>query len=486
MSEIKNIPVLVGTEIHLQLKTSSKMYCGCRNAFHAEPNSLLCPVCLGEPGALPVINREAYRLGLLAAKALRCDIQEETRFDRKNYFYPDLPKGYQITQFFHPLARDGCLEIEHDGRKKKIRIERIHLEEDSGKLLHQDSQGESWIDFNRAGIPLAEIVTRPDMHSSHEAHLFLSELKLLLKHLGVSDCEMQEGSLRVDLNVNVHLETTDGKIATPIVEIKNLNSFSSVKSCIEYECSRQIADWKARGVTIDNAPKETRGWDDLKQETIPQRLKEALSDYRYFPEPDLPPFYIDKDFLESVPEPEHPRNMQKRLEKEHSLSPEKLEKLIFNGREMVEAFEFLVKQGAQAEVTLNWLINETFEALNDKRCTLSELKVDLLQIKDLIDRITRKEFALRVARKIFKSMLEEGLSAAAVIERDGMTQIDDAEALQNYCHEVIIEFPKVVQDYLSGKEAALNGLMGRVMQKSKGKANPGKVRDLLKELLVNA
>jgi len=476
--------ILIGIETHLQLLTETKLFCSCKNNFHATPNTLTCPICMGEPGALPVLNIEAYKLAIMAGKALNCDIQEDTRFDRKNYFYPDLPKGYQITQFYYPFALNGGIDIETiEGGKKTIELERIHIEEDSGKLTHQDELNESWVDYNRSGVGLIEIVSAPQITSADEAHAYLSELRLMMRHIGASDCEMQEGSLRTDININVIIDTEKGEVATPIVEIKNMNSFSQVKNCVAFETQRQLDNYNTKNIHIDNSPKETRGWDDVKQCTVPQRLKEGLADYRFFPEPDLPPFRISQEFVQSLPLVERPRECQQRLIFKYGLEQDKVAELISSGKDLVDAFEYLMSKKHDPSTSINWLLNETMEVLNQQHCKITDLNITLDQIGQLIDLISKKTFAFRVARKIFTTMLADGLGAAEVIKRDDMGTVDDDAELKEHCEAVIEQFPKPVQDYKDGKKPALNGLMGRVMQRTGGKANPGKVKQLLQEIL---
>ncbi|MGE4158216.1 MAG: Asp-tRNA(Asn)/Glu-tRNA(Gln) amidotransferase subunit GatB [Planctomycetota bacterium] len=474
--------LVVGIEVHLQLRTRTKMFCSCPNDFHAEPNTLVCPVCLAEPGALPVINAEAYRLAILAARSLGAEVNRNTSFDRKNYFYPDLPKGYQITQFFHPIAKGGGIEIPATGGgMRNVRLQRIHIEEDSGKMTHQDSLGESWLDFNRAGVPLIEIVTEPDIRSADEAHAYLSELRLLMRHLRVSDCEMQEGSLRCDLNINLRFPELNK--ATAISEVKNLNSFSQVRECIKAEESRQLSDFVNKGATKDNTKKATFGWDEAAGKTVLQRTKEGLADYRYFPEPDLPPFHITDALMSRIPLYESPRSAERRLREALGLEPYHASVLVQAGPDLVGAIDALVHLGHDPVSVGNLLTNEVLEIMNSKQVDFASLGLTTPRLSDLMGMITRKEFSMRVARQVLALMVEESADASDVIQRHGLKQVDDTSELEAHCHSVIREFPKAAADFKSGKANALNGLMGRVMQRTQGKANPQIIKDKLIEFL---
>src|SRR5829696_490610 len=341
---------VIGLEVHVQLSTASKLFCGCSTKFAAEPNTQTCPVCIGMPGTLPVMNREAFRLSLKTAVALNCEIPSFTKWDRKQYYYPDLPKNYQISQFDLPMSHAGRLEISDSKgafEAKTVRICRAHLEEDAGKMLHDEKsgKGDSLVDLNRTGTPLLEIVTEPDLRSSAEARVFLNELKLLLMYLGVSDCNMQEGSLRVDANVNLHIDTPEGKVATPIVEIKNMNSFRAVERALDYEAGRQWQEWQETHRKIGDAPKQTRGWDDVAGVTRGQRSKEESSDYRYFPDPDLAPVKTLPAEVDAVRKSlgELPAALRSRLEKDNGLSTYDADVLINQGQQVVAYFVDVAK-----------------------------------------------------------------------------------------------------------------------------------------------
>ncbi|MCA9134655.1 MAG: Asp-tRNA(Asn)/Glu-tRNA(Gln) amidotransferase subunit GatB, partial [Planctomycetales bacterium] len=354
--------IVIGLEVHVQLSTESKLFCSCSTAFGAPPNTQVCPVCLGQPGSLPVLNERAVELALRTGLAMNCHIAAETKWDRKNYFYPDLPKGYQISQFDQPICGPGYLDFPdplQPGETLRVRLVRAHLEEDAGKSMHDELEGKanSRIDLNRTGTPLLEIVSEPDLNSSQAAKAFLTELRLLLTYLDVSDCNMQEGSLRVDANVNLHIEHEGATLATPIVEVKNLNSFRAVERALVYESQRQYDTWQKTGQTIGQAPKQTRGWDDAAGVTVAQREKEESSDYRYFPDPDLVPLRISSEQLDTIRASlgESPATLRQQLEGQHGLKAYDADVIVSQGRGVVEYFQQALAAGAPAKRVSSWI-----------------------------------------------------------------------------------------------------------------------------------
>src|SRR4051812_22929251 len=373
---------IIGLEVHVQLATQSKLFCGCSTKFGAPPNTQTCPVCIGMPGTLPVMNREAFELGLRTAVALDCEIAPYTKWDRKQYYYPDLPKGYQISQYDLPFSRDGFLEISDPKARfetKRVGIIRAHLEEDAGKSIHDEVAGlaDSRIDLNRAGTPLLEIVSEPDMRSPLEAKAFLTELKLLLTYIGVSDCNMQEGSLRVDANVNLHIDTPEGKVATPIVEIKNMNSFRAVERALEYEAQRQWREWQETHRKLGDAPKQTRGWDDVAGVTRGQRSKEESSDYRYFPDPDLAPVKTTAAEVDAVRQSlgELPAALRSRLESENGLSAYDADVLINQGGPIVDYFLRVAEACSDGKAAANWVTQDVLRLLKERELTIDQSPV---------------------------------------------------------------------------------------------------------------
>ena len=479
---------VIGLEVHVQLQTRTKLFCGCVTTFGAPPNTQVCPTCLGLPGSLPVMNRHAFDLAVRAALALDCTIAPFTKWDRKNYFYPDLPKGYQISQYDLPFSADGALEVvdPKGAFARKVGIIRVHLEEDAGKSMHDEAAGtaDTRIDLNRAGTPLCEIVSQPDLRSPQEARAWLNELKLLLVYLGVSDCNMQEGSLRVDANVNLHIPQPDGRIAkTPIVEIKNMNSFRSVERALTYEVARQWEEWQATKVELGKMPKQTRGWDDPAGITRPQRQKEESSDYRYFPEPDLVPVTVSEAEIAAARAAmgEPPAVLRKALEAKWKISAYDADVLVNQGRDLVAYFEDLATRAGEGKVASNWMQQDVLRTLNERGGTIAEFPVRPEQVADIIARVKNSEFDTSRGREIFAEVLATGKAVADVVAGMGIAAVSDDE-LVTLCKELLAANPKIVADVQAGKEQAAAGLIGQAKKKNPN-VNPGKVRQLCLDLI---
>ncbi|MBT6055867.1 MAG: Asp-tRNA(Asn)/Glu-tRNA(Gln) amidotransferase subunit GatB [Planctomycetaceae bacterium] len=480
---------VIGLEVHVQLQTQTKLFCGCITKFGSPPNTQVCPTCLGLPGSLPVMNRRAFDLSLRAALALNCKIALFTKWDRKNYFYPDLPKGYQISQFDLPFSYEGHLEVcDPKGafNPRTVRITRVHLEEDAGKSMHDETAGtaDSRIDLNRTGTPLCEIVTEPDLRSAEEARAWLNELKLLLVYLGVSDCNMQEGSLRVDANVNLHVPQKDGRIAkTPIVEIKNMNSFRSVERALIYETERQWGEWQATGAEIGSMPKQTRGWDESAGVTRGQRHKEESSDYRYFPEPDLVPVTVTEEQIAEIRSAmgEPPAVLRKTLADRWKIPANDAGVLVNQGPDLVQYFEDLATRVGEGKVASNWMQQDVLRTLNERGESITDFPVRPEAVADIIARVQKGDFDTSRGREIFASVVEKGTSVAEVVAGMGIAAVDDGD-LRALCEELIAENPKIVADVKGGKEQAAGGLIGQAKRKNPN-VNPGKVRALAIELI---
>jgi aspartyl-tRNA(Asn)/glutamyl-tRNA(Gln) amidotransferase subunit B len=474
--------VVIGLEVHTELLTNSKMFCGCANQPGAPPNTNVCPVCLGLPGALPVINQRAVELTAMTGLALNCSISEFTRFDRKNYFYPDLMKGYQISQYEHPIARNGWLEIEHNGQRRRIGIRRVHLEEDTAKLTHRvdpvTGRPYSLVDVNRAGVPLIEIVSEPDIHSAEEARLYLMELRTILQYLGVSTGNMEEGAFRCDANVSVR-PVGAHELGTK-VEVKNMNSFRAVFRALEYEAERQLAA-VARGEPIIQ---ETRGWDETRGVTVSQRTKEYAHDYRYFPEPDLPPLSLPPSWTAAIRArlPELPAARRQRFAEQYGLSAYDVE-LLTASRAVGDYFEEVVRHFNRPKMVANWMTGELFRLLNAENLDISQARITPAGLAELLALIEQGTISARAAKDVFERMFRTGEPAARVVEDMGLTQISDAAALERLVDEAIAANPKSVADYRAGKTQALGFLVGQVMKASRGKANPGLVNALLRARL---
>jgi aspartyl-tRNA(Asn)/glutamyl-tRNA(Gln) amidotransferase subunit B len=488
MTTIPPSTTIIGLEVHVQLLTRTKLFCGCSTRFGAAPNTQVCPTCLGLPGSLPVMNRHAFALALRAALALDCTIAPFTKWDRKNYFYPDLPKGYQISQFDLPFSTDGALEVvdPKGAFSRRVDIIRVHLEEDAGKSMHDEAAGtaDSRIDLNRAGTPLCEIVTQPDLRSPQEARAWLNELKLLLVYLGVSDCNMQEGSLRVDANVNLHIPQPDGRVAkTPIVEIKNMNSFRSVERALAYEAARQWEEWQATKAEMGTTPKQTRGWDDPAGITRAQRHKEESSDYRYFPEPDLVPVTVSPEQLAAVRGSmgERPTVLRRALAEKWRISAYDADVLVNQGRELVAYFEDVATRVGEGKVASNWLQQDVLRTLNERNESIDAFPIRPEALADLIGRVQQGDFDTSRGREIFTEMLASGRSVADVVASLGIAAVGDDE-LVALCRALIAENPKIVADVKGGKEQAAAGLIGQAKKKNPN-VNPGKVREKCLELI---
>jgi len=482
----------IGLEIHVELKTNSKMFCSCKNdPDEKRPNFNICPVCLGHPGTLPVANEEAIKSVIKTGLALNCKIAEHSKFDRKNYFYPDLPKGYQISQYDQPLCEGGYLQI----GSRKIRIRRIHIEEDTGSLIHPSGAEYSLVNFNRAGIPLMELVTEPDITTGKEARLFAEELQMILRYLGVSSADMEKGQMRVEVNISLSKKLKIGKegLGTK-VEIKNLNSFKAVEGAIEYEINRQTEILSNGGEVIQ----ETRGWDDEKEITFSQREKEEAHDYRYFPEPDLPPMHFSKDYIEGIRAtiPELPQQKRERFKKEYGLDDASIEFFLSN-KDLSQYFEKVVsefeewteeKEVGQAhkkvsKIVANYLITDLKGLLGNKEFIERDFKITPENFAEFINMIYKNEISSKIAKTVLQEMFEKGIDPCAFVKNNNLVQISDDASLEKIVKEVIAKNPKPAADYKLGKNNALQFLVGQVMAYSKGTANPEKVRDLLKKLI---
>jgi len=472
---------VIGLEVHLHLNTRTKAFCACSTEFGSKPNSQTCPVCLGFPGSLPVYNKTALDYAVKVALALNCQVQEYTKFDRKNYYYPDLPKNYQISQYDLPLSLAGFLDIEIDGKIKRIGITRVHMEEDAGKLIHKGNV--SLIDLNRAGVPLLEIVSEPDISSPEEAHEYLSCLKSTLEYLEVSDCDMEKGSLRCDANISLRPHG-EKKLGVKI-ELKNMNSFKAVKDALAFEAERQ-ARALDEGETL---VQETRLWDDKQGATVTMRTKEGSQDYRYFPEPDLPPFTITKARIEEVrlALPESPKEKRLRFIRDYGLSDYDAKILTSSKKDAIYAEEVLKNFKSEAKKpAVNWLIGPMLSEANARGLSLSGLKVSAHDLCVLIGFVERQEVSNLSAKSVLTEMIDSGKSADVIIKEKNLVQVSDTGQLESVVQEVINANPKSVADFKAGKGNALMFLVGQAMKKSQGKANPKVLQDLFKRRLIDA
>ncbi len=467
---------VIGLEVHVQLNVETKAFCGCSTEFGAEADTHVCPVCLGLPGSLPVLNKKAFGYAIRVALALNCRIAEFTKFDRKNYFYPDLPKNYQISQYDLPIGKDGFMELKLDATTRRTGIKRVHLEEDAGKLIHESQT--SLVDFNRTGIPLLEIVSQPDINSAQEAYEYLLKLKQLIRYLGVSSCDMEKGILRCDANISVK-KKADAKLGTKI-ELKNMNSFRGVRDALDFEVKRQIKLLQDGG----NIIQETRLWDEEKHKTRSMRTKEGAQDYRYFPEPDLQPFVISAQAVDEIKSllPELPQAKEARFINEYGLS-EYDARLLTSDKQTADFFEECVKCYPEAKSVANWIGGPLLSELNSRGLEISQLNLTAADTANLVKMVKLGDVSNLVAKSIFSEMIDTGLAPQAIIKKKNLIQISDTEALDKIISKVIGDNPKSVKDYLNGKENAVMFLVGQVMHNSKGKANPKMVLEMLKKRL---
>lgn len=473
---------VIGLEVHCQLKTATKLFCGCPNRFGAAPNTLVCPVCLGLPGALPVLSRQAVTLAMRAALATHCTVHGTSIFARKNYFYPDLPKGYQISQYERPLATEGYVEIPGGaGAWRRVRLQRIHMEEDAGKLLHEGfawSGEQSGVDFNRSSVPLIEIVSHPDLRSAEEAYEYLTALKAVLLYADVSDCNMEEGSLRCDANVSIRPRGREA-FGTR-AEIKNLNSFRNVARAIEHEIERQAALLDAGGQVVQ----ETRLWNAERSETVSMRSKEEAHDYRYFPEPDLPPLVVAEAWVAEVRAalPELPAEKRRRFVQNYGL-PDYDAGVLTLARDVADYFEAVAATSGNAKAASNWVMNEVLRKQKDDDASLAGCPVAPAHLADMIKLLDAGTISSKIAKDVFEKMWATGDSPQVIVEREGLVQVSDEGKIRAAIAEVLAQSPEQVATYKKGKTNTIGWFVGQVMKKTGGKANPQVLNALLKEAL---
>ncbi len=472
---------VIGLEVHAQLKTKSKIFCGCSTQFGAEPNTQTCPVCIGMPGVLPVLNKTAIEHIIKTSLALNCRVNPMSRFARKQYFYPDLPKNYQISQYEQPVSEHGYLDVQVDGSTKRLGITRIHLEEDAGKLLHEVGSRQiegSYVDLNRTGVPLMEIVSEPDMRTPQEAYAYLTALKSVLEYLDVSDCNMEEGSLRCDANVSIR--PIGQKEFGTKAEVKNMNSFKGVQKALEYEIERQIKATEDG----ERIVQETRLWDADKEMTFSMRSKEEAHDYRYFPEPDLVPVLVEEKWLAEIKKtlPELSEQKKERFIKEYHL-PDYDAGVLTADRAVSEYFENTVKGYANPKAASNWIMVELMAQLNAANKTIIKSKITPVHLRAMLELMDKGTISGKIAKTVFEEMFTTGKMPEIVVKEKGLVQISDEGAIAKVIEEVLAANAKSVEEYKAGKTAAMNFLLGQVMKKTQGKANPGVVNKILKEKL---
>ena len=473
---------VIGLEVHTELQTTTKIFCGCKTSFGAEPNTNVCPVCLGLPGVLPVLNKRVLEFAVRAGLALNCEISRFSKFDRKNYYYPDLPKNFQTSQFDLPICERGHLDIEVNGEKKQIRITRAHMEEDAGKLVHHGTSitdsDYSLVDYNRTGTPLLEIVTEPDMRSAKEAVAYLEKMRAILQYIGISDCRMEEGSLRCDANVSVR-PVGQKELGTK-TEIKNINSFKGVEKAIEYEALRQAEILEDGGKIIQ----ETRTWDEKEGVTKSMRTKEEANDYRYFPEPDLAPFPVSEEYIEDIRKtlPELPDERRERYIANFGLSSTDAQYMT-NDKDTSDYFEKVVAAGADPKASVNWIMGEFASQLSNAGIEIAKAPVTPENLAKLLALIAKGTISGKIAKKVFAEMWKDGADPEEIVKAQGLVQISDTGALKELVVKVIANNPKAVEDFKAGKKKAVGALVGQIMKETKGKANPKVINELLNDEL---
>ena len=475
----KQYETVIGLEVHVELATRTKIFCSCSTRFGGAPNTHTCPVCTGMPGSLPVLNRKVVEYAMAVGLAANCKINQLCKFDRKNYFYPDNPQNYQISQLYLPICHDGWVEIETaQGQKKKIGIHEIHMEEDAGKLIHDEWEDCSLVDYNRSGVPLIEIVSEPDMRSADEVIAYLEKLRLMIQYLGASDCKLQEGSMRADVNLSVR-EAGSSEFGTR-TEMKNLNSFKAIARAIEGERQRQIELLEDGKAVIQ----ETRRWDDNKESSKPMRSKEDAKDYRYFPDPDLPPVVISDQWIEKVraAQPELRDEKMERYQKEYGL-PAYDASILTESKAMADLFEETVKLCKKPKEASNWLMVEAMRLLKEKAMEPEEMGLSAVSLAALIDMVESKEINRTIAKTVFQEMFDQDLDPRQYVKEHGLGMVADDGALRKAIEQVMEENPQSVADYKSGKTKAMGYLVGQTMKAMKGKADPASVSSMVKEML---
>ncbi|MCI5568410.1 MAG: Asp-tRNA(Asn)/Glu-tRNA(Gln) amidotransferase subunit GatB [Lachnospiraceae bacterium] len=469
---------VIGLEVHVELATKTKIFCGCSTKFGGAPNTHTCPVCTGMPGSLPVLNKQVVDYALAVGLAANCEINKHCKFDRKNYFYPDNPQNYQISQLYLPICHDGYIGIETDDGIKKIRIHEIHMEEDAGKLIHDDYEDCSYVDYNRSGVPLIEIVSEPDMRNADEVIAYLEQLRMIAQYVHASDCKLQEGSMRADVNISVREKGSEG-FGTR-TEMKNLNSFKAIARAIEGETARQIDLIEAGKKVIQ----ETRRWDDTNGTSYPMRSKEDAKDYRYFPDPDLPPVYISEEWIKNIKDAQPELQIPK---KERYISEFKLPAydagILTSSKKLADIFEAAVDCGSNPKKVSNWLMGETLRLLKDRSEDPEDIRFSAEHLSALIKLTESGAVNNTVAKEVFEKMYEEDVDPVSYVEEHGLKTVNDEGALETVVKKVMESNPKVVEEYRGGKEKVLGFLIGQVMKELKGKADPAMAGEMLKKFL---
>ncbi len=474
----KQYETVIGLEVHVELATKTKIFCSCSTEFGKAPNTHTCPVCTGMPGSLPVLNKQVVEYAMAIGLATNCEISKVCKFDRKNYFYPDNPQNYQISQLYLPIARNGYVEIEAGGRKKKVRIHEMHMEEDAGKLIHDEWDDASLVDYNRSGVPLVEIVSEPDMRSAEEVIAYLEKLRMIIQYLGASDCKLQEGSMRADVNLSVREAGTE-EFGTR-TEMKNLNSFKAIARAIEGERERQIELLEEGKAVVQ----ETRRWDDNKESSYAMRSKEDAQDYRYFPEPDLVPIAISGEWIEQIRarQPELQTEKLERYKKEFDI-PEYDAKIITGSKHMADIFEAASAVCGKPKKVSNWLMVETLRLLKERGMEPEEISFSPENLAKLVNLTESRAINSSVAKEVFEKIFAQDIDPEIYVEEHGLKTVNDEGALEEVIRKVIADNPKAAEDYHSGKEKALGALVGQTMKAMKGKADPGLVNRKLREMI---